>query len=83
MRHGSASTARAKLGAFLDAYVGTAQCDDIGALLGQAALYYDHPMAGEAIPADGQNAISAALAGGPGPSSARKAVKRGQGVRPH
>jgi hypothetical protein len=57
----TSTAAQAKLRAFLDAHLGTPQSEDVGALLGQAALLYDSPLAGEPMPGDWRDAISAAL----------------------
>jgi hypothetical protein len=64
MERHAASTVRARLGAFLDSQVGTPHEDDVGALLGQAALIFASPVAGFAEPDDWREAVSAALGGG-------------------
>lgn len=65
MQRRSSSTLRSELAAFVAANVGRAQSDDVGALLGQAALLCDCAIVGEREPAAWQEALNAALAGDP------------------
>jgi hypothetical protein len=60
----AASAVRARLGAFLDSHVGSPYDDDVGPLLGQAALIFSSPVAGFAEPDDWREAVSVALCGG-------------------
>jgi hypothetical protein len=54
---------QARLGAFLADHVGTLQSEDVGALLGQASLLYDSPVADPNVPSGWHAALTAALCG--------------------
>ncbi len=74
MHRGTSPSAEAQLKNFLATHLDAPQRDDVGALLGQAMLFLDSPVAGEPEPIEWREAVSAALSGDAGP------VGRGRGV---
>jgi len=86
MYRGSSPSAEAQqLQHFLATHLDAPQCDDVGALLGQAMLLLDSPVAGAPEPREWREAVSAALSGGAGPAVRRSGAAHGarRPARPH
>ena len=83
MHRRSSPGAEAQLKQFLTTHLDAPQCEDVGALLGQAMLYLDSPVAGEPEPSEWREAVSAALSGGAGSAGRRPADSVARPTRPH
>ena len=85
MHRGTTPSAEAQLQHFLDTHLDAPQCDDVGALLGQAMLLLDSPVAGAPEPSEWREAVSAARTGGAEPAGRRAGAAHGarRPARPH
>ena len=83
MHRGTSPSAEAQLQTFLATHLDAPQCDDVGALLGQAMLFLDSPVAGEPEPIEWREAVSAALSGDAGPAGRRRGHDVARPARPH
>ena len=83
MHRRTTPSAEAQLQNFLATHLDAPQCDDVGALLGQAMLLLDSPVAGEPEPIEWREAVSAALSGGTGPAARRRGHDVARLARPH
>jgi hypothetical protein len=83
MHRGTTPSAEAQLQNFLATHLDAPQCDDVGALLGQAMLLLDSRVAGEPQPSEWHEAASAALSGGVGSVGRRRGNGDARPDRPH
>ena len=83
MHRRSSPGAEAQLKQFLTTQLDAPQCEDVGALLGQAMLFLDSPVAGAPEPSEWREAVSAALSGGAGDAGRRQVDDVARPARPH
>ena len=83
MHRGTTPSAEAQLQTFLATHLDTPQCDDVGALLGQAMLLLDSRDVGAPEPSEWREAVSAALSGDVGPVGGRRGHDVARPDRPH